>query len=299
MSFADNKNTFYPEMGDEDALEKGFQAMSSWSAPATKSKEEAWQQLMASIDAPTIGKIEKPESPAVSFRSRFVRYGMGAAALVAIMLISMLFLNLTGTKQVVALRGEFANASLPDGSKVVLNSDSKLTYSRLRWDKHRKVSLVGEAVFEVTKGNNFEVHTTAGYVRVLGTKFNVAFRDGNLEVDCMRGTVEVNLANGHKEILVAGQGLDVDKDQQVIKKELNMQTVGKWVDGEFYYREASLEGVLNEIERQYNIHIQATGIANRTYSGYFRKGNLNETLDLVCQPMGLTYTVQGRVVVIK
>lgn len=296
MSFADNKNTFYPEMGDEDALDKGLQAMSSWSAPATKSKEEAWQQLMASIEAPAVDKIE---APVVSFRSRFARYGMGAAALIAIMLISTLFLKLSGTKQVVAPRGEFANADLPDGSKVVLNSDSKLTYSRFGWDKHRKVSLVGEAVFEVTKGNDFEVHTTVGYVRVLGTKFNVAYRDKNLEVDCIEGRVEVNLSNGRKEILVAGQGLEMDSDLQVIKKELNMQTVGKWVDGEFYYREVSLEVVLNEIERQYNIRIQATGIANRKYSGYFRKGDLNETLDLVCQPMGLTYSIQGKVVVIK
>jgi len=299
MSLGDDKNTFYPEMGDEEAFDKGLDAMSSWTAPATKSKEEAWQQLMASIDAPKTETVEKPDAPIVSFRSRFARYGMGAAALIAIMLISTLFLKLSGTKQVVAPCGAFANADLPDGSKVILNSDSKLTYSRIGWDKHRKVSIQGEAVFEVTKGNNFEVHTTAGYVRVLGTKFNIAFRDGNLEVDCMRGKVEVNLTNGRKEILVAGQGLSASKDQVVVKKELNMLTVGKWIDGEFYYQEASLEVVLSEIERQYNIRIQATGIANRTYSGYFRKGNLNETLDLVCQPMGLTYSVQGRVVVIK
>ncbi len=299
MSFADNKNTFFPEMGDEDALDKGLRAMSSWSAPATKSKEEAWQQLMASIETPASNKIEEVEAPVVSFRSRFARYSMGAAALIAIILISTLFLKLSGTKQVVAPRGEFANADLPDGSKVVLNSDSKLTYSRIGWDKHRKVSLVGEAVFEVTKGNNFEVHTTAGFVRVLGTKFNVAYRDKHLEVDCMEGRVEVNLSNGRKEILVAGQGLEMDNERQVIKKELNMETVGKWVDGEFYYREIPLVVVLNEIERQYNIRIQAAGIANRTYTGYFRKGDLNETLDLVCQPMGLTYSIQGKVVIIK
>jgi len=299
MSFGDDKNMFYPEMGDEEALDKALKAMSSWSAPASKSKEEAWQQLMASIDVPKIEREEETLAPTVTLRSRFASYGKVAAALLAIMLISSLFLFLTGTKQVVAPLGEFAKADLPDGSSVVLNADSKLTYSKIGWNKHRKVSLLGEAIFEVTSGDKFEVHTTAGFVRVLGTKFNVAFRNKNLEVDCLRGKVEVVLASGRKEILVAGQGLDVDSEQQVVKKELNLQTDAQWINGEFYYREAPLEEVFGEIERQYNIRVQASGLASRTYSGYFRKGNLNETLDLVCQPMSLTYSIQGRVVTVK
>lgn len=299
MSFGDDKNNFYPEKGDEKALDKALNAMAGWSAPATKSKEQAWQQVLANIESPKVEHTEIAEVPAVSFSSQFVRYGMGAAALIAIMLISMLFLNLSGTKQFVAERGAFANAELPDGSTVILNSDSKLTYSKIGWNKHRKVSLVGEAIFDVVKGEKFEVHTTAGYIRVLGTKFNVSYREKNLEVSCIEGSVEVTIANGRKETLVAGQGLDVSSDQLVVKRELNMQTVGKWTVGEFYYREAPLEVVLDEIERQYNIRIQATGITSRTYTGYFRKGDLNETLSLVCQPMSLTYSIQGRIVVIK
>ena len=288
---------FFPELGDEDAFDKALKAMSSWSAPATKSKEEAWQQLMAGIETP---KAEVTEvAPVMSFKSRFAKYGMAAAALVAIILISTFFLFLTGTTQVVAPRGSFAKADLPDGSSVVLNADSKLTYSKIGWKKHRKVSLLGEAVFDVTSGDKFEVHTVAGYVRVLGTMFNVAFRDDKLEVDCMRGKVEVVLASGRKEVLVAGQGLNVSKEQDVVKKELNLQTDATWIKGEFYYHEVSLEEVFSEVERQYNIRIHASGIAHRTYSGYFRKGNLKEALDLVCLPMGLTYSIQGRVVVVK
>ncbi len=299
MNLGNDNTPFYPEMGDDEALDKALKAMSSWSAPATKSKEEAWQQLMAGIDRPKEEPTEKPLAPVVTFRRRLVIYGSAAAALIVIILISTLLLKLTGTIQVVAPFGAFANVELPDRSSVVLNSDSKLTYSKIGWDMHRKVSLQGEAIFEVTTGAKFEVHTPVGYVRVLGTKFNVNFRNMNLEVDCLRGKVEVVLASGRKELLVAGQGLNVDNEQLVVKKELNLQTDAKWIEGEFYYREAPLYEVFGEIERQYNIRIQSMGISNRTYTGFFRKGNLKETLDLVCLPMSLTYSIQGRMVTIK
>ncbi|SDC48437.1 FecR family protein [Williamwhitmania taraxaci] len=234
MSLGNDNNPFYPEMGDDEALDKALKAMSSWSAPATKSKEEAWQQLMAGIDRPKEDPTEKPLAPVVTFRRRLVIYGSAAAALIAIILISTILLKLTGTIQVVAPFGAFANVELPDRSSVVLNSDSKLTYSKIGWDKHRKVSLQGEAIFEVTTGEKFEVHTPVGYVRVLGTKFNVNFRNKNLEVDCLRGKVEVVLASGRKELLVAGQGLNVDNEQLVVKKELNLQTDAKWIEGEFF-----------------------------------------------------------------
>ena len=72
---------------------------------------------------------------------------MAAAALVSIILVSIFFLYLTGSKQIVAHKGMVATATLPDGSDVELNADSKITYSKFGWEKHRIVSLQGEALF--------------------------------------------------------------------------------------------------------------------------------------------------------
>lgn len=298
MSAGDDKHNLKPNMNGDEALDRALKAMSSWKAPATKSKEEVWQQLLSKIEETESIQEERSAAPVISLSRRVARYGMAAAALVSIILVSIFFLYLTGSKQIVAPRGMVASAVLPDGSEVELNADSKVTYSKFGWDKHRMVSLQGEALFHVTKGDRFEVHTTVGFVRVLGTKFNVSYRDGKLQVDCLEGRVEVVLKSGRDEVLTGGEILKAD-NQSVVRAPLDSTTDVTWVRGEFYYNAAPLGDVFAELERQFNVHIQSTNISGRTYTGFFRKGNLKDALDLVCLPMGLTYSIQGNIVTIR
>lgn len=298
MRVDNDKNNLTPNTNGVEALDRALRSLSSWTAPATKSKEEAWMQLVSRIEETESLQEEQPDAPTISIGRRFARYGMAAAALVSIILVSVFLLYLTGSKQIVAPRGMVASAMLPDGSEVKLNADSKITYSKLGWDKHRIVSLQGEALFHVTKGDKFEVHTTLGFVRVLGTKFNVSYRDGKLQVDCLEGRVEVVLKNGRDEVLTGGEILKAD-NQSVVRAPLDSTTDVTWVRGEFYYNAAPLEDVFAELERQFNVQIHSTNISGRTYTGFFRKGNLTEALDMVCVPMGLKYTVQGNIVTIR
>lgn len=72
--------------------------------------------------------------------------------------------------------GQQARTVLPDGSTVLLNACSKLTYSLGEWRKARGVQLEGEAIFDVKhkNGKPFYVHTRHYDIRVLGTNFNVS-----------------------------------------------------------------------------------------------------------------------------
>ncbi|HUX54513.1 MAG TPA: FecR domain-containing protein [Williamwhitmania sp.] len=298
MRVDNDKNNLTPNTNGEEALDRALRSLSSWTAPATKSKEEAWMQLLSRIEETESIQEELPDAPTIPIGKRFARYGMAAAALVSIILISVFFLYLTGSKQIVAPRGMVANAMLPDGSEVKLNADSKITYSKLGWDKHRIVSLQGEALFHVTKGDKFEVHTTLGFVRVLGTKFNVSVRDGRLQVDCLEGKVAVFLKDGDDQVLIGGEILTAD-GSSVVRAPLNPSIDVTWVHGEFFFEAAPLPEVFAELERQFNVQIHSTNISGRTYTGFFRKGNLTEALDMVCVPMGLKYTVQGNIVTIR
>ena len=71
--------------------------------------------------------------------------------------------------------GQQAKAVLPDGSIVLLNACSKLTYSLGEWLNARSVQLDGEAIFDVKHRDNepFYVRTRHYNIRVLGTNFNV------------------------------------------------------------------------------------------------------------------------------
>ena len=80
--------------------------------------------------------------------------------------------------------------ALPDGSQVILNSDSELEYND-NFSHDRTLNLNGEAFFQVEKGKSFTVVTNEGEVAVLGTSFNVLARDGVFVVSCKTGKVRV------------------------------------------------------------------------------------------------------------
>ncbi len=101
--------------------------------------------------------------------------------------------------EVFAERGAKSHLQLPDGTKVWLNSDSKIYFNRNFSGATREVTLEGEAFFDVVKNSEkpFIVHTSAFDIKVLGTAFNVkAYRDDKtIETTLLRGLVEIENKN--------------------------------------------------------------------------------------------------------
>ena len=90
-------------------------------------------------------------------------------------------------------RGSKLKLSLPDGTSVWLNADSKLLYDNNFGINNRNVTLCGEGYFEVSKNKNlpFQVVSDDIKVEVLGTKFNVKNypEDPNIKVALLEGSV--------------------------------------------------------------------------------------------------------------
>jgi len=91
------------------------------------------------------------------------------------------------------IASEKLNHQLPDESKIKLNAVSSLVYDDQNWNNERKVTLQGEAYFKVAKGKKFDVHTSAGIVSVIGTRFNIKQRDDFFKVICYEGVVSVTV----------------------------------------------------------------------------------------------------------
>ena len=100
---------------------------------------------------------------------------------------------------VIVPAGQRAELLLADGTKVWLNSRSKLKFPDRFQKDARKVELDGEGYFEVTHQEEapFTVHTSKYDVKVLGTEFNVkAYKDKEqFETSLLKGSVEVSNAN--------------------------------------------------------------------------------------------------------
>jgi transmembrane sensor len=127
-----------------------------------------------------------------------------AAAVVLGLIVSVYFLipslnhpgkNSLAINEVTTKPGTKIHLLLPDGSKVWLNSESRLEYKGKFNDSIREVTLEGEAFFDVVKDKKhpFIVHTSDIDVRVLGTAFNVKSypKESSIEATLIRGLIEV------------------------------------------------------------------------------------------------------------
>ena len=264
----------------------------------TTPSDERINQLWDKIDAATSEEQTsiKKEATVRSMRPmRWIAYA--AAACVAGLLFFQLY-NPSTTVQIG--NGQHLAHQLPDESQIELNADSKITYKSKDWSKERIVNLEGEAFFEVEKGASFKVITANGTVEVLGTSFNVNARNGNLIVGCKTGKVQVS-AKGDKEILTPGKGTQLNTAKtalvDVYMSDIAQQT--GWRNGQFYFENTSLETVVQELERQFDVMIKVDQDLINKVGNYSFKGNLTEALEDVTYQLNATSFIDGRTVELK
>ena len=144
---------------------------------------------------------------------------------------------------------------LPDGSKVWLNAASSITYPTAFSGSKRTVTLTGEAYFEVAKDPMFPfaVRTAGTTIVVLGTHFNVnAYIDEpHLAVTLEEGSVKVN----EGLVLKPGEQTQVNPDGKMQTISADMEAVLAWKNGNFIFRQATLESVMRQLARWYNCDI--------------------------------------------
>ncbi|WP_290846120.1 FecR family protein [Flavobacterium sp.] len=219
----------------------------------------------------------------------------------AVLLISVgLFFALKPSSEVskvLASNGELALATLPDQSEVALNSGSEIAFSESTWEEHRQLTLKGEAFFKVAKGKKFDVKTNLGTVTVVGTQFNVKAREQRFEVECYEGKVKVS-ANGKSQFLTPGQQL-VFENGKVPKIAALSDKKPAWTNGELKFESASLEEVLQEFERHFNINIELKTKIDQTVTGRFSGKNLDESIESLCKLYKLQAKTENNVVILS
>lgn len=218
------------------------------------------------------------------------------AAVIAILFTVYLFINSLDTtiETKIAEKQYFL---LPDDSKVVLNANSTINYNKKDWKKSRELTLNGEAYFNVSKGKKFLVITQLGIVNVLGTQFNVLARDDNFYIKCYEGLVSVSF-NDTIIKLSAGKKLKIENGVLIKHYKNNTSSPG-WIANESSFENTTLAIVLKEFERQYPIKITTKNInVNKRFSGSFTHNNLNLALKSVCDPLNLSFTINGEDVTI-
>jgi len=188
-----------------------------------------------------------------------------------------------------ALATEQKEVELPDHSKVVLNSDSELSFDAKEWKKQRIVSLKGEAFFRVAKGKTFDVETSAGTVTVVGTQFNVNHRKTYFEVICYEGIVQVKSKDTLLKLLAGDSFRTLNGVVSVGKTKENAPP---WTQHMSTFKDVPYSLVLDELERQYGVSIDyPSAYRDQLFSGGFVQNNLENALQSITAPFGLTYQI--------
>ena len=275
-------------IGKEERLdEETEKLLGSIKPPFSKTKDELWQELNARLTA-------NEKSEPVVRELNWYRYA-AAASVILVFGLGGLFAKLYEV-DVVAMNGEHVTKQLPDGSEVVLNAGSGLSYHPYWWWAKRVVVFEGEGFFSVEKGRSFSVVSSNGTTSVLGTSFNINSREDSYEVLCLTGSVRVSNAAGKVELApneIAFSESGGRPEKSVIG---NKDEVFGWLQNKFFFTATSMKEVMREVEFQYGVAIKFSDdyLGQMEYSGYFDKTeNVEEVLSLIGQAMGLNFVKEG------
>jgi transmembrane sensor len=255
------------------------------------------------FNAPTFNKTQVLERILQKTKHQKVRklvpnWMYAAAASIAI-LISTVFYLTSSDETFSTSFGEQLALVLPDGSEVLLNSKSSLSYKKSDWfDGKRTLELKGEGYFKVKKGSKFSVNIENGSVSVLGTQFNVKTDASYFEVLCFEGKVQVKSS---EETAILTQGLSFRKiGNNSSEKDNFINTKPNWIEGESSFNNTPLQFVLSELEKQYQVKIASQKIdVNTLFTGTFTNKNLNLALQTICVPLSIQFKITEDKVVLS
>ncbi len=140
-------------------------------------------------------------------------------------------------RQIVVGRNDTMHVTLPDGSRVIANSRTQLSYPTVFRGHTRDVSIKGEGYFEVVHNAQrpFIIHTDHFNVKVLGTKFSVDNYDNrSAGVTLLEGLVEVETHNNDRVRIHPNERLNISGEQFVSREQVSPTD---------YF--AHLQGILN------------------------------------------------------
>lgn len=199
--------------------------------------------------------------------------------------------------------GMVATAVLPDGSKVWLNADSRITYPSEFTSDRREIDLEGEAYFSVRKHRNrpFIVHTSSGAkIEVLGTEFNLeAYRkDEMINATLISGSIRFTYPSGnHRDsfvVLKPDESVRYNKaTKQMVIKTINIQAQTAWKDGLVIFRNTPFKDALRILEKRFNAQFDVKNekLYEHSYTGRFDTQQLPLILEHFRLSSGIRYRI--------
>ncbi len=209
-----------------------------------------------------------------------------------------------------------ASIVLSDGSKVFLNSESSLKYPVAFNGKERRISITGEAYFEIAKdaskpfivnvapslagggegggpnrNRDYKPNSEGGpEIKVLGTNFNVNnYTDNPLTATLLQGSIKIN-----NTVLKPGEAFE---NGNIVKADTNQAVA--WKNGQFIFKGTSLESVMAQLARWYNLTVSyKEKLPIKFYAKIPRSTNVSEVLKMLELTGKVHFSIEGNKIIV-
>ena len=216
-------------------------------------------------------------------------------------------------------KGGTYQVTLPDGSKVWLNSASILKYPSKFDDKERVVELVGEGYFEVNRRQSaqsafnlpFKVITNGQTVEVLGTQFNIsAYADeketrttlveGSVRLSLARELSEASLVPDKQVVLAPGEQ-GIVTPEGLSKQHVDTEPYTAWKNGRISFNDQPIDAIMRGVARWYDVAVVYEGELPEdkfggTVSRFDNVSSVLRTLELTGR---VRFRVEGRTIYVS
>lgn len=291
-------NNTYTQQEAKEALdfindEENELLVNHWMSKAWE--EDAWEQSAEVVNKEKLYEearaIMKPKTINLSINIQWLKL-ISIAVIVFVLAIPLFLRNfksssvMTPQTCITTQAGEVKNIVLPDGTAVTINSLSKMTFPDEFLSSERRVTLEGEAYFDVIRNEKqpFIVCTPNFDINVLGTEFNIkAYEtDETQAVNVSDGVVEMKIKDASFK-LVKDDYVGFNTNTHAIYKEKGYHLTSNWKTGGLSFNKTPIRDVARDLERLYDCTIIFDGTMefNNIISGQHPNPSLTSVLESI------------------
>ncbi len=203
-------------------------------------------------------------------------------------------------REITVPKGQINQIFLADGTRIWINSESKLTLPSVFAPNERVVKLNGEAFFEVAKDKTrpFMVEVNGQQIKVFGTSFNVRAYDNSNKIETTLETGQIQLHVGNETIMLnpGEQSLFNKIEKQLVISKVDPVNFSSWKEGRYEFQNEDLIEVLKVVERWYDVEItyNENTFKGMHFSGVIKRNkDAKHFLDLLNLTIPVSYEIHG------
>ncbi len=203
-------------------------------------------------------------------------------------------------------KGGKSTITLPDGSNVKLNSDTKITFPNRFVGKAREVKIDGEAFFDVATDSLHPLIVTTAkglIIKVTGTKFNIKSypNDNSEEATLYEGKITL-ISKGNTYNMLPDNQLIIAPNKRPVKVgSPKMNNIKAWTEGRIVFDETPLSEVIKVLERWHGVTFAVTdsSVLNKTITGSFNSESIHYIMSIISLCTSVDYEIKDSLVTLK